>query len=159
MSIIITVYSSTLYIGITMIFVFSPYIWKFSFYFHSLTFNIFTAHVTTKLYAKYFTKLPLMAKVITKYNFPILSMFFYIFFFFFFIFVFFVFFFFFFFFFFIFVFFFVFSFFYFFFFIFVYFFVFFFFFIFIFVFVFFFFFFFFFFLSSNSCNNTNRHEI
>ena len=47
----ITGYGSTLYIGIAMVFVFSPYIWKFSSYFRFqliLTFNDFKAqHMST----------------------------------------------------------------------------------------------------------------
>ena len=45
----ITGYGSTLYIGIAMVFVFSPYILKYSSYFQfqvSLTFNEFTAQYT-----------------------------------------------------------------------------------------------------------------
>ena len=48
---IITGYGSTLYIGIAMVFVFSPYIWKFSSYFQFqviLTFNDFTAQHMSK---------------------------------------------------------------------------------------------------------------
>ena len=45
-------YGSTVYIGIAMVFVFSPYIRKFSSYFHfqvNLTFNDFTAQNMSKV--------------------------------------------------------------------------------------------------------------
>ena len=48
----ITGYGSTLYIGIAMVFVFSPYIWKFTFCFQfqvNLTFNDFTAQNMSKV--------------------------------------------------------------------------------------------------------------
>ena len=46
----ITGYGSTLYIGIAMVFVFSPYIWKFTFCFQfQLTFNDFTAQNMSKV--------------------------------------------------------------------------------------------------------------
>ena len=48
----ITGYGSTLYIGIAMVFVFSPYIWKFTFCFQfqvNLTFNDFIAQNMSKL--------------------------------------------------------------------------------------------------------------
>ena len=48
----ITGYGSTLYIGIAMVFVFSPYILKYSSYFQfqvSLTFNEFTAQYMSKI--------------------------------------------------------------------------------------------------------------
>ena len=52
-----------------MVFVFSPYIWKLSSYFQFqviLTNNFTAQHMTiTKLYAKYCTKLPLLAKTVT----------------------------------------------------------------------------------------------
>ena len=49
---IITGYGSTLYIGIAMVFVFSPYIWKFTFCFQfqvNLTFNDFIAQNMSKV--------------------------------------------------------------------------------------------------------------
>ena len=48
----ITGYGSTLYIGIAMVFVFSPYIWKFTSCFQfqvNLTFNDFTAQNISKV--------------------------------------------------------------------------------------------------------------
>ena len=48
----ITGYGSTLYIGIAMVFVFSPYIWKFTSCFQfqvNLTFNDFTAQNMSKV--------------------------------------------------------------------------------------------------------------
>ena len=48
----ITGYGSTLYIGIAMVFVFSPYIWKFTFCFQfqvNLTFNDFIAQNMSKV--------------------------------------------------------------------------------------------------------------
>ena len=48
----ITRYGSTLYIGIAMVFVFSPYIWKFTFCFQfqvNLTFNDFIAQNMSKV--------------------------------------------------------------------------------------------------------------
>ena len=50
--IFITGYGSTLYIGIAMVFVFSPYIWKFTFCFRfqvNLTFNDFIAQTMSKV--------------------------------------------------------------------------------------------------------------
>ena len=50
--IIITGYGSTLYIGIAMVFVFSPYIWKFTSCFQfqvNLTFNDFTIQNMSKV--------------------------------------------------------------------------------------------------------------
>ena len=52
MYIIITGYGSTLYIGIAMVFVFSPYIWKFTSCFQfqvNLTFNDLTAQNMSKV--------------------------------------------------------------------------------------------------------------
>ena len=49
---IITAYGSTLYIGIAMVFVFSPYIWKFTSCFQfqvNLTFNDLTAQNMSKV--------------------------------------------------------------------------------------------------------------
>ena len=49
----ITGYGSTLYIGIAMVFVLSPYIWKFTFCFQfqvNLTFNDFTAQNMSKVF-------------------------------------------------------------------------------------------------------------
>ena len=49
---IITGYGSTLYIGIAMVFEFSPYIWKFTSCFQfqvNLTFNDFTAQNMSKV--------------------------------------------------------------------------------------------------------------
>ena len=74
----ITGYGSTLYIGIIMVHLESWFLLSISDFsqFYS------TTHVETKLYAKYFLKIPILAKIITKYIFPILSMFFFFFFFF-----------------------------------------------------------------------------
>ena len=74
----ITGYDSTLYIGIAMVFVISPYIRKFTFCFKfqvNLTFNDFTAQTMSKVVcvAIYFIKLPRFGQIITKLNICILS--------------------------------------------------------------------------------------
>ena len=62
-----------------MVFVFPPYIRKFSFYFQfqvNSTSDGYTGieHVKTKLCMKYFTKIPLPLPIRAKHIFPILSM-------------------------------------------------------------------------------------
>ena len=69
----ITGYGSTPYIGIAMVFVLSPYILKFSSYFHMI--HNFTAQRMSKLSCM---------SILAKYSFAILSMLFFFFFFFFF---------------------------------------------------------------------------
>ena len=69
----ITGYGSTLYIGIAMVFEFSPYIRKFTSCFQfqvNLTINDFTAQNMSKsnLCTKNFIKLPRFGQVITKVN-------------------------------------------------------------------------------------------
>ena len=63
-------YGSTLYIiGIAMVVPILQYIRKFSFYFQfqvNLHFYM-TKHVETKVYTKYWMKIPLMSKVMLKW--------------------------------------------------------------------------------------------
>ena len=82
----ITQYGSTVYIGIAMVFVFPPYIRKFSSCFQfqvKLTFNDLRVQ-KTKLCIEHFMKLSLSVQVTAKTIFHCLSMLFFLFFFFFF---------------------------------------------------------------------------
>ena len=74
----ITGYDSTLHIGIAMVFVFSPYILKYSSYFQfHVSFNDFIAQHMSKLSCVPNLSLKFLAEIITKNSFPILSMFFF----------------------------------------------------------------------------------
>ena len=57
-------YGSTLYIGIAMIVPIPQYIFSFYFQFQVNLHFCMTKHVETKVYTKYFTKIPLMSKVV-----------------------------------------------------------------------------------------------